>query len=266
MIPKIYTVLRRDGLCFSLRRALAWTIARLPLGEKASFAFYKNYRLTFSKSMLTYVLFAGKASRQDDELALTEYCRQATVVIDVGAHIGTMTIIAASLLAPGGHVLAFEPSPKFFRILQRNIALNTLTEKVQLYQMAVGASRRETFINEAVADDTTNHIDTVGTPVTQTTLDIQTKDYPAIDFLKIDVEGYELEVLQGARETLAKTKTIYIEFYTKNLLGAGYDPALVISLLTQHFTLFTLSGSTLVPFTYERGTDYMVNVLGKRLG
>lgn len=266
MIPKICTVLRRDGLTFSARRALAWTIARLPYGTKASFVFYQHYRLAFTKSMLTYVLFAGKQARQDDELALTEYCRQASTVVDVGAHIGTMTIIAASLLAPGGRVLAFEPSPKFFAILQKNIALNTLSENVQLYQLAVGASVKETFINEAVADDTTNHIDTVGTPVSQTTLDTHTKNYPVIDFLKIDVEGYELEVLKGARETLAKTQTIYIEFYTKNLVGAGYDPNLIISLLTKHFTLFTLAGSTLVPFTYKSGTDYMVNLLGTRLG
>jgi FkbM family methyltransferase len=266
MIRKIYTVVQRDGLCFSAKRAIAWTLARLPFGSKASFVFYKNYRLAFSKSMLTYVLFAGKASRQDDELALTEYCQNATTVIDVGAHIGTMTIIAASLLAPGGQVLAFEPSPKFFRILQKNIALNKLTEKVQAYPVAVGATVQQTFINEAVADDTTNHIDTVGTPVTQSTLDIHTQNYPIIDFLKIDVEGYELEVLLGAPLTLAKTKTIYIEFYTKNLLGAGSDPALIISLLTLHFDLFTLSGNTLVPFTYVSGTDYMVNLLGKHRG
>ena len=262
MIRKIFTVVQRDGLCFSARRALAWTLARLPFGTKVSFVFYKNYRLTFSKSMLTYVLFAGKASRHDDELALTKYCQNATTVIDVGAHIGTMTIIAASLLAPGGQVLAFEPSPRFFRILQKNISLNKLEEQVQAYPVAVGATPKQTFINEAVADDTTNHIDTVGTPVTQTTLDAQTQNYRVIDFLKIDVEGYELEVLQGAPLTLTKTKTIYIEFYTKNLLGAGSNPAIIISLLTQHFDLFTLSDDSLVPFTYVSGTDYMVNLLG----
>lgn len=261
-INKIVTILKRDGYAFSTKRALAWLIGHSPLALKLSFPYYKNYRLVFAPSMLTYILFAGKTVRNDDITVLEEFIHAGDTVIDVGAHIGSMTIVAAACTGATGKVLAFEPVPKFATIMQANVAQNNLGKIISVFPFAVGANTQNIFINDNVKDDTTNHVATSGTEVKQVTLDEHTNTIEAVALLKIDVEGYEIEVLRGAPETLKKTRVIFIEFYTRNLEKLGYNPEEILDILNEHFNLYTQDTDSSTSFSYQPNQAYEINLIG----
>lgn len=263
-LTKIIMIVRRDGLVFTTKRVVAWLIGHSPLAYKLSFPYYKNVRLVFASSMLTYILFASKKERQNDLRVLEEYIKAGDTVVDVGAHIGSMAIVAATIVGQAGRVLTFEPVPKFFNILNANIKVNNLNDIIRSYPYAVGSKSSEVYMDDSVLDDTTNHVANAGTKVTQVTLDEFTHDVEAINFLKIDVEGYELEVLKGAQLTLTKTETIFIEFYTKNLTNLQYSPSDVIKILETNFVLYEQDNVELKPFIYDNTQAYEVNLIGRK--
>jgi FkbM family methyltransferase len=130
------------------------------------------------------------------------------VVIDVGANIGYHTLLAAKLVGPGGHVYAFEPAAGTFTALTANIALNHASNVTALCIAAGAASgeatldnrswggplhsfiRRESESSEPSSNATSVQVEPVATFV-------QPEHLSRLRLVKIDVEGYEHEVLQG---------------------------------------------------------------------
>jgi FkbM family methyltransferase len=131
-------------------------------------------------------------------------------VLDVGANIGLMTCHAARCVGPEGHVIAFEPSAATFRVLEANVRLNDL-ENVTLVNRGAGLERgtAELFYRSDLgcgaatmmrrdehAPDETIEIDRIDAVLAAV-------PHPPIRFVKIDVEGFELEALRGATALLA---------------------------------------------------------------
>jgi FkbM family methyltransferase len=134
------------------------------------------------------------------------------IVVDVGAHIGSFTLLAA-WMAPEGRVLAYEPEPSNFEMLERNVGLNGLTH-VRAAACAVGgvAGERELFFSAKPSSTGGHSLVRPGgrsIRVRCTTLDriVADEALDRIDFLKLDCEGAERELLEGASaETLARVR------------------------------------------------------------
>lgn len=259
-LRKIPAVIARDGVHYTLRRLVAWCLARLPLTQRLSFLWWREVRLTFAPSMLTYRMFADRANtRIGDIRALERHVTRGSTVIDVGANAGTFTLVAAALAGTTGRVLSFEPSPKFAAIIKRNVACNAFTT-VTVHQVALGATGGTVYLNEAVADDTTNYVSATGTPVPQATLDSFTSQYTDIDVLKIDAEGSELAVLRGATHTLRKTRVLIFEICNKTLARNNVDVQELYNLLTQSFNLY--HKNTEAPFVFDPKETYNTDLIG----
>jgi len=142
-----------------------------------------------------------------EEMAFTmHFLRPEDKFADVGANLGTFTVLAAGVA--GSRVQAFEPNPETFAALTRNVRLNGLGERVKLVNAAVG--RAVGSIQMSTGLGTENHVasaaESAGSiPVQTTTLDIELADDPA-DFIKIDVEGFETEAFAGGGRTLQNQK------------------------------------------------------------
>jgi FkbM family methyltransferase len=265
MSRPILEIIKNDGLTYTAKRLFAYCLAKTPFSSRLSFSFYKNLRLHFASSRLTHALFANSHARDNDIETIEKFVSTNNTVIDIGAHIGSTALVAALAAGPNGHVIAIEPSPHFFAIIKKNIALNTKLSIAPIIPLnyAVGSVNDTTvYLNEAVTDDSTNHISTKGTPVLQKTLDDITTDISIVHFLKIDVEGYEVEVLKGGVKTLPKTRAIYIEFYSDNLKNLSTTTQEIIDLLTPHFNLFTMQNNELVPFTFDIHKHYAIDLIG----
>ena len=132
-----------------------------------------------------------------------------TVVVEVGAHIGTHTVPMSRLAGPWGRVYAFEPQRKIYRELHHNLALNGINNAVIL-RYAVGAG--ETRIVEMNPSTGGNE---GGTGVGQggDRAELRALDgfgFERVSLLKIDVEGYENEVVEGAVDTIRRNRPVII--------------------------------------------------------
>lgn len=134
--------------------------------------------------------------------------RPGGVALDVGANAGAYALLFGQWMRPGGRVFAFEPSPAAFDGLSRHVALNGLADVVTPVRAAasdhggtaalIGAGHHGTSRLAAPGERGTETVETVTIDSFCATHRIN----PTL--IKIDVEGFELEVLRGARETIAR--------------------------------------------------------------
>jgi FkbM family methyltransferase len=140
-----------------------------------------------------------------------------SIVVDVGAHIGSFSVVAAQTASK---VIAFEPDPDNFQMLKKNIALNHL-KNIHAYQMAVSGSDGYQDMYIFKNGSTGNHSlytrerkDLIRKPVQTTSLHgiIEKEGLPVIDFLKLDCEGAEHDILRNmSLETAVKIRAIAME-------------------------------------------------------
>lgn len=128
------------------------------------------------------------------------------VALDVGANVGAYTLLLGQWARPGGRVFAFEPAPEAFDGLTRHVALNGLGDQVTPVRAAAAATTgTATLAVDGLSG--ANRLDgsAGGERVRTVTLDdFCRREGITPSFIKIDVEGAELDVLRGARETIRR--------------------------------------------------------------
>ncbi len=140
---------------------------------------------------------------------LNKYLKDGMTYVDVGANIGVYTLFAAKRVGTRGKVFAFEPQTKTFNRLIENIQLSKL-ENIIAEQAAVGEQegKLEIVTNDKYSSVSyTKHINSETSALNtcrMITLDAYFKAVKDIDYLKIDVEGFEFYVLRGAEQMLKK--------------------------------------------------------------
>lgn len=146
------------------------------------------------------------------------------VCLDIGANIGYFTLVMAK---QAKQVHAFEPEPRNFDILQKNMALNNV-QNATLYNSAVSseASGRATLhlcgMNRGMHRLYQSHWCNEGTVKVQT---IRIDDYISqADFVKMDIEGAELGALRGMKKMLERGTTLLMEFHPPSIVEYGADP------------------------------------------
>jgi len=160
---------------------------------------------------------------------LRSVARCDSIVADVGANQGLYTLWLAHV-ATGGRVYAFEPDPELFQCLENNVRNNQLTNISAIRAAASNRSGILSFaLNELNRGDNRVSTNLDRTPsrgtVPAITIDeVVTNSH--LDLLKIDVQGFEIEVLQGAREILNNNRslTILVEFWPYGLRQTGHQP------------------------------------------
>jgi FkbM family methyltransferase len=143
-------------------------------------------------------------------LALAPIFRAAvprgSTVIDVGANLGLYTCLAADLVGPTGRVISFEPNPAVFQRLEANVELNEFGGRVTTVCAAVGAQPGSTqlWIPE-ISHGLASLGEIPGSKVVDVTITTVDDHAPATPpaLMKVDVEGFELGVLQGAQRMLS---------------------------------------------------------------
>lgn len=170
--------------------------------------------------------------------------------VDVGANIGLMTLRAANLVGGEGKVYAFEPNPKTNEILRENIQKNNLFN-VQVESFALGSEIKEAIIydrwdaNRGAASLIKPEFETTSTSIMQTTFDDYFKNINQVNLIKIDVEGFELEVLNGAMQTLTNPEApmLIIECSStrENTFGDSVKPLFDFITSLKDYKVFKLS-------------------------
>ena len=183
---------------------------------------YQDFELIFFPSSLSMALWVDKFDRHEDVVIIEKILSHADWFIDVGANIGHLSIVGANIVGKSGKVYAIEPSPRIAEYCRNNILHNKL-ENIKVLNFAAGESLNILTLSENRADDM-NHLTQKknGLDVIVIPLDLI---FPTdkIKLIKIDVEGWELFVMKGAKKLLSRTDFIYFEFWDEHTKDLGYN-------------------------------------------
>ncbi len=200
-------------------------IDRLGLAERTTFR-YEGARFRPFPSRLSrgIWLYPDKYHGTRDIRFLRKLLQPGDTFVDVGANIGTHAVCLALWVGKQGKVVAIEAHPQVYQWLSENIRLNGL-KNIQTFHCAVGAESG-TVCMESKAHDDENTVVPHSSSQAVVEVPLKTLDElplpQTITVLKIDVEGYEKFVLAGARKTLERTHSLYIEISEENFEHFGY--------------------------------------------
>ncbi len=168
--------------------------------------------------------FATGTAEQPVQDALSRSLRPGATLYDIGANVGFMTLVGARLVGPTGQVFAFDPVPENVEAIRSNVAMNGF-DNVTVVEKAVssGGGSGRLLVSGWSAF---SRLETASVPAdTQKALDVDlisvdqlvANGTPAPDVVKIDVEGAELDVIEGMRETIRQHRpTIVCEMHDRN--------------------------------------------------
>lgn len=174
--------------------------------------------------------------------AFEERIRPGSTVVDVGANIGLQSLTYAGLVGNAGRVISLEPHPRTFKRLHEHITLNGTTN-ISAVNVGIGQEEAVVDMYEVVATNAGMNriIRDMEDPDRYPRLEVKIRPLPQVladlgvhhvDAMKIDVEGFELEVLRGCRSILASDKpALLIELDDDNLLQNGASASAVVDYL-----------------------------------
>jgi len=160
--------------------------------------------------------------------------KKQDIFIDIGANIGSYSIIAGSRC---NNVYSFEPLPTTFNILKKNIVFNDFENKINAFNIGLSFEKNKLkFTNDLdtvnhVALDNSSNFSEVSVDKLDNIIELKDKDY----FLKIDVEGFELNVIKGATKLLSSGNIFAILIETNDSTEKyGFNKSEIFSFLKKY--------------------------------
>jgi FkbM family methyltransferase len=159
---------------------------------------------------------------------LDRWIKPGWVCLDIGANVGAVSLALAQRARPGGRVFAFEPAPSTFARLRENLALNpAVAGMIEPVNLGLGEAEGVLrWSEEAGNEGNGTLLGRDGVEVRVTTVDafVEAQRLAQVDFMKIDVESMEYEVLRGAARTLrASRPVLYFETMPRSKALRGAD-------------------------------------------
>lgn len=201
-----------------------WTYYRdNRISDPVTYRWYDGLRLRLPLGNdLSLCLFAGGSFEPNEFTFLRAVLRPGMVFLDGGANDGLYSLYAARHVMPGGHVLAVEPSARELAHFQANLDLNRISGILPL-QLALGSHSGEVTL--AIAERGHEGQNTVGERVSNPTVAtsghetvrlgtidglVEEHGLERLDVVKLDVEGSEVDALEGARKTVARFRPLIL--------------------------------------------------------
>ncbi|KEZ78802.1 FkbM family methyltransferase [Salinisphaera hydrothermalis C41B8] len=232
-----------------------WQVGSRLLQQPCAMPFMGETRLLVRRGMhgATGNVYVGLMEFEDMAFVL-HFLRADDVFLDVGANVGVYSILAASR---GADVLAMEPVPSTFEWLLDNVYFNRFNDRIVARNIGVGRESGQVRFTSDVGG-ATNHVlteaDAIGNAVEVPVLPLDDLATEAA-MLKIDVEGFEAEVIQGSKDLLATDalKAVLIEL---NGLGARYG-------FNDEDIHHQMGGYGFVPMRYDPFTRALTRLSGR---
>jgi FkbM family methyltransferase len=196
------------------------------------------YELDLSEYMEWVIYYGLNVENRSDLYCLV---KRDMVLFDVGSNIGETLLNFAKLTGDNGKVYGFEPVPYSFNKCSNNILLNRFNN-VSVSQIALSNKEETLFFHEANNNNSggvfMNKNNTPGSyKVEGITLDayVERIGITHLDLIKVDVEGFETNVLKGASETCRKFRpNLFVEVDDINLKNQGSSASELIALITSY--------------------------------
>lgn len=203
---------RRLRLIYKL---LFWSIYTA-LNKEISFATPDGTRfVSMPQNFSSLVVYIRNFRDPAIQTFMERNLKKSAVFVDAGANVGTYSVRASTLIGSKGKVIAIEAHPFTYTYLLRNIAINKLTN-IEPIQVALGSKQGAINIAYTETNAGETHIamdNKEGISVPMRTLDdiLSEHGVSSVDYIKIDVEGFEYQLLLGAQRTLAVSENVIVQ-------------------------------------------------------
>jgi tRNA A58 N-methylase Trm61 len=160
-----------------------------------------------------------------------ERIKEGMTVLDVGASIGYFTQLLARQVGPTGRVLSFEPTPNQVPYLTENVEANGYTDRVKIFPVAAWNNNKGIKMPPG-----TKKYDCPSITIDEA---LENEGIDKVDFMKIDVDGSEPQVLEGLKKTFEKNPNLQImfEYYPRCIKELGGDPKSVKKTIEKYFNI-----------------------------
>lgn len=223
-----------------------------------------------SQSRISEDIFAN-AFEHKERILLDRILVPGLTVLDIGANLGFYTCLFARKVGPAGRVIAFEPTPATFSLLEQNVRINGLDEIVEVRQCALsdaeGTASMNVFpagsdvYNSLGVDYSLGHERPVGVievPTTSLENCLRGETFPNGCFIKIDVEGFEYQVIKGGAESLRHldNASMVVEMYEPAARQCGSSTLDTLALLEScGFAAYWMTPRSLAPLDSHARAD-----------
>lgn len=212
---------------------------------------------------------------ETDENFLRKYLKSDDVVVDIGANIGFHTLVSSITVGQKGKVYSVEAHPKTYKALCGNIKFNGF-ENITTFNLAIGEKQGHITFSDKRQDDRNSVVsDCKGIKVEMKPLDDLGIGESPIALLKVDVEGYEKFVFEGAEQLLGNTLCVYYESAEDHFCRFGYSCMQLNDMLREKgFDLFRFADNKLLrigdSYISKKAENIIavrdINDFGKRTG
>lgn len=228
-----------------------------------------DFKVRFYPTNISLRLWVAKLRRltvfKDDEDFFRGYLQPGDVVIDVGANIGFQTLIASVTVRQQGKVHSIEAHPGTYKALCGNVKFNGFTN-ISTYNLAVGEKQGHITFSDKKQDDRNSVVSGAeGVTVEMNRLDNMDFGESLIALLKVDVEGYERFVFDGADRLLKNILCIYYESAESHFQKFGYGCLELNRLLREKgFDLFSFADNRLLRIGESYISEKAENIIAIR--
>lgn len=204
------------------------TFGNLPSPSYRTFPFF-NFQMTadVARSSAQQLLFLNREKMIEDRHLISDLLKPGMTVVDVGANIGYYMLMFRSMVGDNGKIICIEPSPENLPELKKNIESNAL-KNVELHEVAIGKDSGNVNVRGGINSGVVQNDGIASVPLRRLDSLVETK----VDFVKIDVDGYEGQVLEGAVELLKRDKPIlYLEVHPHMIPRFDFSVRKILDLL-----------------------------------
>lgn len=235
----------KENFVKALTKRLLWRLHWVTTKRPYVIPFKSNLKISIPKTGSGSLIYYQGYSELETADFMMRFLRPGMTLIDIGAHIGEYTLLAAQAVGESGQVHGFEPQPGIFPILSENVQMNNLrnvTLNCKAVSNSIGEVEFEVFsepsvssIRKLVASASAEKLVKVAT----ISLDAYWSQQDAkIDLIKVDVEGAEKLVFEGAEGLMslpASTAPVWLfEYSPSAYAGFGYLASDLLNLLSKH--------------------------------
>ena len=198
--------------------------------------------------------------------ALIKAClSEGDVAFDIGSNLGVVAVTMAQCVGPTGKVHAFEPAPRILGYLAETLVANP-SLPIMLHGFALGDRAGELTLftppgnagNASLASRHPGADDGVTVEVKTLSQFVEDHGIDRIDFIKIDVEGFESQVLAGGADAIASMKPKFLAFEEHGLFRSDQIPESIASLMQLGYRIFGIKRSYLRLILEELTTSHKV--------
>ena len=173
-----------------------------------------NIKLNPENGFIDQHIFATGTYEPDILKVIGEYLKSGDTFVDIGGNIGWHSLVAAAIVGPEGHVHTFEPLPRLREQFLESLTQSGFTDRVTIYPFGCSDKTEEAKLHlnpiniggSSILDERHGKTTVINLIPADTALDTT----PSVHLIKIDTEGYELEVLRGLTKTLTEKRPVLI--------------------------------------------------------